>query len=125
DWQIQEATEFAGRTFKRLMYYTCDHPEKFLPEVNEALTAFENRLIDEQQTLVDTAEALFSAGQDNLATRYLTDYSRERGLEGLRLGNALLASIEARTEVLFGYRLPETDVVSLLSDNRVNCLPRN
>ena len=125
DWQIQEATEFAGRTFKRLMYYTCDHPEKFLPEVNEALTAFENRLIDEQQALVDTAKVLFSAGQDNLATRYLTDYSRERGLEGLRLGNALLASIEARTEVLFGYRLPETDVVSLLSDDRVNCLPRN
>ena len=44
DWQIQEATEFAGRTFKRLMYFTCDHPEKFLPEVTEALTAFENAL---------------------------------------------------------------------------------
>jgi len=26
DWQVQEATEFAGRTFKRLMYFTCDHP---------------------------------------------------------------------------------------------------
>ena len=125
DWQIQEATEFAGRTFKRLMYYTCDHPEKFLPEVNEALTAFENRLIDEQQALVDTAEVLFSAGQDKLATRYLTDYSRERGLEGLRLGNALLASIEARTEVLFGYRVQETEVVILLCDDRVICLPRN
>lgn len=125
DWQIQEATEFAGRTFKRLMYYTCDRPAQFLPEVTEALTAFENRLIAEQQTVVGTAETLFEAGQNDLAIAYLTGYSRERGLEGLRLGNALLTSIEARTEVLYGYRLPEGDVVSLLDGDRVNCLPRD
>lgn len=40
DWQIQEATEFAGRTFKRLMYFTCEHPDRFLPEATEVLTAF-------------------------------------------------------------------------------------
>jgi dipeptidase len=123
DWQIQEATEFAGRTFKRLMYYTCDHPEKFLPEVNEALTAFENRLIAEQGTVVETAETLFSTGQDELAQRYLTAYSRQAGAEGLRLGNALLASIEARTELIFGLRLPQSDVTSRLSYDRVDCLP--
>ncbi|MDH3439624.1 MAG: C69 family dipeptidase [Gammaproteobacteria bacterium] len=125
DWQIQEATEFAGRTFKRLMYYTCDHPETFLPEVTEALTAFENRLINEQQTVVETVEILFDAGEDDLARDYLTGYSRERGMEGLRIGNALLASIEARTELLFGFRQPETDVMSVLGGDRVDCLPRN
>ena len=125
DWQIQEATEFAGRTFKRLMYFTCDHPGKFLPEVNEALTTFENRLIDEQTAVVETAETLFGAGESELAIDYLTEYSRERGLEGLRLGNALLTSIEARTELLYGYRLPETDVVSVLGGDRVNCLPKD
>lgn len=125
DWQIQEATEFAGRTFKRLMYFTCDHPEVFLPEVNAALTAFEDRLITEQQVVVDTAETLFEAGENRLATRYLTDYSRERGLEGLRLGNALLASIEARTRVLYGYRVPQGDVVSRLDYQRVSCLPKD
>jgi len=123
DWQIQEATEFAGRTFKRLMYFTCDHPEKFLPEVNEALTVFENRMIDEQETVVDTAEALFQSGNENLALDYLTTYSRNQGAEGLRLGNVLLASIEARTELIYGYRMPEGDVVSLLSYDRVSCLP--
>ncbi|MBT8077737.1 MAG: C69 family dipeptidase, partial [Gammaproteobacteria bacterium] len=41
DWQIREATEFAGRTFKRLLYFACDHPGIFYPEVREALTAFE------------------------------------------------------------------------------------
>jgi hypothetical protein len=125
DWQIQEATEFAGRTFKRLMYYTCDHPDKFLPEVNEALTAFENRLIDEQADVVAMAETLFDAGESRLALAYLTDYSRQRGAEGLALGNALLASIEARTEVLYGFREPQGDVLSLLGGERVNCLPKN
>ncbi len=123
DWQIQEATEFAGRTFKQLMYYTCDHPEKFLPEVTEALTAFENRLIDEQQSVRAKAETLFAAQEYELARQYLTEYSQQRGAEGLRLGNALLASIEARTEVLFGLRRPEGREVSALHYKRVGCLP--
>jgi dipeptidase len=125
DWQIQEATEFAGRTFKRLMYYTCDHPGKFLPEVNEALTAFEDHMIAEQATVVEIAETLFEADKDDLARDYLTRYSHERGREALALGNALLASIEARTELLYGFREPEGDVVSLLRYDRVNCLPKD
>lgn len=123
DWQIQEATEFAGRTFKRLMYYTCDHPGKFLPEVTEALTAFENRLIDEQQSVVATARNLFAAKEGVLAMQYLTEYSQQRGAEGLKLGNALLASIKARTDVLFGFRRPEGDETSALRAMRVGCLP--
>jgi hypothetical protein len=123
DWQIQEATEFAGRTFKRLMYFTCDHPEKFLPEVTEALTAFEDQLIKEQTTVADTAEALFSAGKRELALNYLTEYSATRGASALLLGNALLGSIEARTRLLYGYREPTTDVVSRLSYDRIDCLP--
>ena len=123
DWQIQEATEFAGRTFKRLMYFTCDKPEQFLPEVTQALTAFENRLMAEQDEVVAISTALFTAGKAELAQDYLTRYSAESGLAGLRLGNALLASIEARTEVLFGYRAPEGDVVSELTYDRIDCLP--
>ncbi len=121
DWQIQEATEFAGRTFKRLMYYTCDHPEKFLPEVTEALTAFENRLIAEQTTVVDTAETLFASGRSDLAESYLTTYSEQAALAGLRLGNALLHSIEARTVELFGLREPQTDTMGKLDYQEVTC----
>jgi dipeptidase len=123
DWQIQEATEFAFRTFKRLMYFTCDHPDKFLPEVTEALTAFENRLISEQQAVHDSASALFEAGRADLATAYLTDYSKDAGREGLLLGNALLGSIEARTAVIFGYRAPQADVLSALDYDAVDCRP--
>jgi len=123
DWQIQEATEFAGRTFKRLMYYTCDHPAEFLPEVTAALTAFENRLIAEQEIVAATAKILFDAGRSDLAQRYLTDYSRQSGEEGLRLGNALLASIEARTREIYGLRAPQTDEMSRLNYEGVRCLP--
>ena len=123
DWQIQEATEFAGRTFKRLMYYTCDHPQKFLPEVTEALTAFENRLMSEQDTVAESANALFDAGKDELARAYLTRYSWESGKEALQLGNALLASIEARTRELYGFRTPQSDSVSEYGGKRVDCLP--
>jgi dipeptidase len=123
DWQIQEATEFAGRTFKRLMYYTCDHPTVFLPEVTEALTAFENRLIAEQITVAATANALFDAGRDDLARSYLTNYSTQSGEEALKLGNALLASVEARTREIYGLRAPQTDEMSELSYDRVDCLP--
>ena len=121
DWQIQEATEFAGRTFKRLMYYTCDHPEKFLPEVNEALTAFEDRLISEQASVVAIANTLFVEGKDELAREYLTDYSWRTGQDALHLGNALLASIEARTRELYGWRNPEGNEVSGFRE-RINCM---
>lgn len=124
DWQIQEATEFAGRTFKRLMYFSCDHPEKFYPEVQEALTAFENRLIAEQDSVVATARLLFDQGHGDLARAYLTDYSLKNAKDALLLGNALLASIEARTRELFGYRKPQTDAMSQNpgASRRLDCL---
>jgi hypothetical protein len=121
DWQIREATEYAYRTFKRLMYFTCDHPDKFLPEVIEAVTAFENRLIDEQRIVEQTVLALMEANEDALVGAYITDYSNDAALEALRLGNALLGSIEARTRVLFGLREPQTDQVSRLDYQMVTC----
>ena len=123
DWQIHEATEFAGRTFKRLMYFTCDHPEKFLPEVTEALTAFENQLIDDMASVEKTSNALFDNGHEDLALKYLTEYSSNTATAALKLGNALLASVEARTRVLYGLRSPQTDEISQLGvrDKYVAC----
>jgi dipeptidase len=121
DWQIQEATEFAGRLFKRLMYYTCDHPQQFLPEVQQALTAFEDRLIAQQQQASETANILFGAGREELALTYLTDYSADAAAAAMRLGRALLDSIEARTSVLYGFRQPEGDIMSELDYQQVTC----
>jgi dipeptidase len=121
DWQIQEATEFAGRLFKRLMYFTCDRPEKFLPEVSEALTAFENRMIAEQAGLEETATILFDAGKPELARQALTRYVHARADEAMDLGAALLASIEARTRVIYGLRAPASDEMSKLDYQMVSC----
>jgi dipeptidase len=114
DWQIQEATEFAGRTFKRLMYFTCDHPDKFLGEVTEALTAFEDQLIADSVSVEETADVLFDSGNKDLALTYLTEYTSNKATAALTLGNALLGSIEARTRLLYGLRSPETDDISQL-----------
>jgi dipeptidase len=122
DWQMQEATEFAGRLFKRLMYYTCEHPQKFLPEVNEALTAFENRLIAEQQAVETTSEALFEAGERELALEHLTRHSERAGQDALALGRALLGSIEARTGLLYGLRRPAGEPMSGMDLPRIDCL---
>jgi dipeptidase len=121
DWQIQEASLFAGRLFKRLMYYTCDHPGKFLPEVTEALTAFENRMIAEQADLEESALVLLAADKPELARTTLTRYVHGQAEQALRIGEALLASIETRTRLLYGIQAPEHDEMSRLDYQMVTC----
>jgi len=106
DFSVQEASQFAGRLFKRLMYYTCDAPDRFLPEVTEALTAFENRSMSDVGRIEERATALYLAGEPGMARDVFDDYSSRRAAEALRLGEALLGSIEARHRLLEGYREP-------------------
>lgn len=49
------------------MYFTFDHPDKFLPEVTEALAAFENRLIEDHELVEETSDALFDSGHDKFS----------------------------------------------------------
>jgi dipeptidase len=121
DWQIREATQFAGRLFKRLMYFACDRPARFLPEVSEALTAFENHMLEEQTDVEETALVLHRADKPDLARQVLTRYSHDRAMAALQLGSALLASIEARTRLIYGLREPETDEMSKLDYQMVTC----
>lgn len=106
DFQIQEASRFAYITFKRLMYYTCEKPDKFLPEVTEALTAFENQSIAQAQNAESTAAKLYEVNAPGMAQSVLTNYSSQRALDGLSLGDSLLASVEARYRLLYGHRAP-------------------
>ena len=113
DFSVQEASRFAGRLFKRLMYYTCDAPEQFLPEVTQALTAFENNSIAKSAEIETRAMIMFDAGEPDMATAVFNDYSSTRATDAMALGEALLGSIEARHRLLFGNRAPEnTDVMS-------------
>ena len=100
----RESTRYAFRACKRLFYLAKSHEAKFLPEVVEALTAFESGLIAEQETVEGIARELFQAGKPELARAALTYYSRTEALNGLRLVESLAQSLEARTKVLFGIR---------------------
>ena len=106
DFQIQEASQFAYITFKRLMYYTCDKPEKFLPEVSEAIAAFENQSMEQSKLIEATAAKLYGVREKQMGDDVLTNYSNRRAADALSLGSALLGSIEARHRLLYGYRVP-------------------
>jgi hypothetical protein len=123
DFAGQEATLFAGRVFRRLLYHTAEHPELFYPEVKNALTAFESGLLKEEAMVEETASALYASGKPKLAQEYLTFYCNTRAMEGLRLGEALVEGIEARTKVLFDIRRPSGDQTDLGDGESVNVLP--
>ena len=107
DHQGLESTRFAVRTFKRLFYLTKEHEKKFLPEVTEALEAFESKLIAQQPDVEKIAAKLFAGSEPELARRYLTYYSGVEALGGMRLADDLAIGIEARTRTIFGIRPPK------------------
>ena len=63
--------------------------------------------MERQERVERTAEALYAADEPELARDYLTYYCNTEAMRGLRLGESLTASIEARTKVLFGIRRPK------------------
>lgn len=105
-WQGIESTTFAFQVYKRLFYLVSEHDDQFLPEVTSAFTAFEAKLAAAQPTVERTALKLYEAGEAGLARSYLTYYSNTEAMNGLRLGEALAVSIEARTKAQFGVRTP-------------------
>ncbi len=127
DFQLQEATRFAGRVFKRLMYYTCARPKTFLPEVTRTLEAFEKQMIDEQPSVERTALTLIGAGRADQAREYLTDYSNTQADQGLELGSALVSSLEARVEALGPIEEPRGNDINRSyeegEEDSVDCLP--
>jgi dipeptidase len=121
DASLQEATQFAGRLYKRLMYYTCNKPATFLPEVQEALTAFENGMLADTATVEQTAMTLYDNNQADLARDYLTRYSHTQAAQALDLGEALVGSIEARTKLLYDIPVVEGEPMGKLDYEMVTC----
>lgn len=122
DFSVQEASLFAGRLFKRLMYYTCDAPKRFYPEVTETLTAFENVSINDRPKIEARALALFNAGKPEMARDVLDTYSIDRERAALDLGKRLVGSIEVRHRLLVGYRAPkDINTISTRHGANVSC----
>ncbi len=101
-----ESTRFAFRSCKRLYYLATAHRRHFLPEVTQAMEAFEDSLIEQQETVERTALTLLEAGERELARRYLTYYCQTEAGSGLRLVEALTESLEVRAKLQSGIRAP-------------------
>jgi hypothetical protein len=106
EWQGVESTRYAFGVFKRLFYLTSEHVDEFLPEVTAALVSFEAKLAGSLEVVERTALKLFESGEPELARAHLTYRSSTEAMNALHLGEALSASIEARTKLKFGIRKP-------------------
>ncbi|PPJ57499.1 hypothetical protein CBER1_09923 [Cercospora berteroae] len=62
DFQLQEATHFAGRTFKQALYYTCSDPEAYLPIVQNVLHGLENSSRTDVELYEKAAKLLIDSG---------------------------------------------------------------
>jgi dipeptidase len=111
DYAAQEATRYAVREFKRLMYYTCDRPLDFLHEVTGAIEAFEQELLADRDDLEAEVLKLYEAGDAAAARARITDDVERRLLESLRLGMELTDQVEAETRERYGIREPEGEPV--------------
>jgi hypothetical protein len=104
-----EGTVSAFRVHKRLLYHTCAHPEDFLKPVTAELEAFEARLLAEQLEVEDAATTRFDRGEPEAARNALTEYTWNRLLAALRLGQALAGQVEAEIRDRHGIRMPQVE----------------
>ena len=102
--QRVEATEYACQLFKRLLLLVCEHHELFLPEVTPVWEAFEGECIERLGITVEQAAVLRRADRHDLATAITTVCCTELAERSVRLGRAMLDSMEARSRLLFGIR---------------------
>ncbi|SDK97704.1 Dipeptidase [Franzmannia pantelleriensis] len=110
DYGPLEATRYATRTFKRLLYHTCEHPRDFLHPVTGEIETFERQLLDERGEVEAQALELFEAGDDAQARQFITTRTAEHLLASLELGEDLVRDVERQTRETYGIRMPEGDV---------------
>ncbi|MEA1942455.1 MAG: C69 family dipeptidase [Pseudomonadota bacterium] len=121
DFQMQEATRFAGRVFKRVMYYTCSAPDTLLPVVTDMLTGFEGETRQDLPWVERTARTMIESGDREAAQALLTHYATGRAMDALDLGTTLADSLDAYTRLVTGQRRPVSDGINTF-DPTVNCL---
>lgn len=133
DYQFQEAAPFAGRLFKRLLYYTCSDPAAFLPGVVETLQGFENAsradiggdANDQGEGWVeDAARSLLANGQQEKAQKLLTHYAHTRAREAMEMGAKLVGGLEAYVRMTGRWRDPRGQEINDAGEGAetVNCL---
>lgn len=107
DYALQEATRYAVREFKRLMYFTCENPKDFLQHVTGIIESFEIEMLNEREVLESEAVLLIEAGREPEARDLISQNVRQRLLESLTLSMGLTNEIERETRELYGIRRAE------------------
>ncbi|QIG81800.1 dipeptidase [Sphingosinithalassobacter tenebrarum] len=121
DFQMQEATRFAGRTFKRVMYYACSAPDRLLPVVTSMLTAFEAETRGDLDWVERSARKMIESGDREAARRLLTYYATSRAMSALDMGDTIAGALDAYTRLLPGRTPPQGAEMNTM-DPTVNCL---
>lgn len=125
DYQLQEASEFAGRIFKRVLYYMCSDPDTYLPVVTDMLTGFEKQSRRELEAWVEkSAEGLVARGERQAARDLLTYVSHTRAAEALRLGHAINNALDGHVKLTGQWKNPIGSQINDAGEGgeTVNCL---
>jgi len=123
DFQIQEASDFAGRRFKQVLYLMCSEPDAYLPVVTELLEGFEADSVEDLSWVEEAARTLIEADRREEARALLTHYATSRAEDAMQLGETLVDGLAAHVELVTGIRRPETDQINDPGGETVNCLP--
>lgn len=102
--QAVEATRSAVAVHKRLLYLLNEHHDTFSPEVEPVWPAFERAAVEALEDTLRAARLLLQHGQHDVAERLLTRFAGEQATRALDLGEAMVASMDARAQLLFGVR---------------------
>lgn len=121
EFLLQEATEFAGRLFKRLLYFTCAYPNEYLKRVQATLTSFEAGLRKDQAEIERKAARAFKKSRVS-GHKILTEYSHSRAADALTLGRGLVAGVESEIKARHGISTPKQGRGINAGGVSVNCL---
>lgn len=122
DYRAQEATDFAGRRFKQVLYRMCEHPRLYRPVVTRALQGFERQSRADIGWVEDSARTLIAQGQRTQARKLLTFYANARADKAMDLGETLADALGAYSELVSGQRRPRGQQINNESGETVNCL---
>lgn len=124
DFEQQEASLFAGRLFKRVLYYMCSAPDMFLPLVTKMLTAFETESSKDLTWVADGASALIGAGKRDEAKKLLTYYSHSRAEKALELGKTMTDALDSYIKLMGMWENPKGKEINDAGEGAetVNCL---
>lgn len=107
DYAPQEATKYATRTFKRLLYFTSEHPGLFLHYVTGIIESFEKDMLEERQQLEKQFLELHQFNRMAEAKQLISKNVNQNFYKSLRLGIQLTNTVETETLKRFGIRIPK------------------